>query len=47
MILILKLRNNTASECQAIAYIRGRDSKSSINGIAKFYNVNNGTLIEV
>ena len=36
-----------ASERQAIGYIRGRDSQSSINGIAKFYNVNNGTLIEV
>lgn len=47
MILILKLRNNMASECQAIGYIIGRDSQSSINGIAKFYNVNNGTLIEV
>ena len=47
MILILKLRNNMANERQAIGYIRGRDSQSSINGIAKFYNVNNGTLIEV
>ena len=47
MILILKLRSNAISEYQAISYIKGRESQNNISGITKFYNVNNGTLIEV